>query len=617
MDKRLDLALKYYDVKLPDEAWKIVADLVAAPDAGLEVLGFAAALRLQARAFAEVVALADRMLALDGENPGAWLFKTQALFHAGEASADIAFRKALSLAGKHPAGWNNLGNALDALGDFKKARKAFRRAIAEAPELSLAHNNLGASFAGQGEFAAAAASYRQALQVEPGNLAALNNLGVALLEQGLPGEAVATFETVLALDPENRDAADNRLYATIYTESDPRVVHSLHAAWGKAQPPAPALKPRDPQPERKLRVGYVSSDFRQHSVSFFAAPLLAAHDPAAVEVFCYADVVTGDAITRRIKKAAHHWRNIARLSDTEVFDQVRADQIDILVDLAGHTKGNRLPVFARRAAPVQVTAIGYPATTGLPVMDYRLVDGVSDPAPEADGWAVERLIRLAGMHCYEPPADAPAPGPLPALVPNPVTFGSFNKFAKVSPETVALWARILRAAPEARLILKSKPLVEAETRARVADMFAAHGIAAARLDLRGWTPGDTAHLELYREVDIALDTVPYNGTTTTCEALWMGVPVLTLLGQGHAGRVGASLLMQAGLRDWVATTPEQYVARAAEFVSDLASLAALRKGLRKIVAASQLCDAKAYARNVEKAYRAMWRQATAADSSEQ
>ncbi len=615
MDNRFALALKYYDSRLPEEAWKIVAEMIAAPDAALEVLGFACGLRLEARAFAEVSALAERIIARDPKNLAAWLFKAQALVLAGDTKADALVRAALALPGQHPAGWNNLGNALDAMGQVDDACKAFARAIAEAPDFSFAHNNLGATLAGQGQFSAAAASYRKALQFDPQNYAALNNLGVALLEQGLAPDARAAFERVLAADPGNRDAADNRLYAEIYMQEDPRIIHAAHAAWGKSQPVPPPMRPMDTNPERRLRIGYISPDFRQHSVSYFFSPLLAAHDPAAVEVFCYADVAHPDAVTARLKSIAQHWRDISGLGDDAVYKLIHTDQIDILIDLAGHTKGNRLAVFARRAAPVQVTAIGYPAATGLGAMDYRLCDAVTDPAPDADAWAVEALVRLpSGMLSYAPP-DAPATNPLPAAADGHITFGSFNKLAKISAMTVTLWADVLKAQPASRLVIKSKPLVEAETRKRLEKAFAACGIETERLALYGWLPGDRAHLELYNTIDIALDTFPYNGTTTTCEALWMGVPVLTLAGQGHAARVGASLLSQVGLGEWIMESADEVAHQAARLGGDMAALIELRGGLRARVAASPLCDGGVHARDVEQAYRAMWQKACAVTGS--
>ena len=616
MNSQFTLALKYYESGFPEEAWAALREIVAEATPSGDALGLAAVLRLEAGAFDEAIVFCEHLIVREPAHVGAWLWKAQALFQLGRpADGAQAVAAAGALPGAHPAGWNNLGNLLDELGHPDEAQTALMRAIAQAPDFSLAHNNLGTVLAGQGHYAAAAAAHRKALACDPLNLAARNNLGVALLEQGLAQEAVAAFDAVIAADPSARDAADNRLYAGIYSEVDPRATHAAHAAWGKNMPAVPPLRPADPTPGRRLRIGYVSPDFRRHSVSFFVEPLLAAHDAAAVETFCYADVAHGDAITARLRAKAHHWREVYGTPDDELFKLIRRDQIDILVDLAGHTKGNRLAVFARRAAPVQVTAWGYPATTGLLAMDYRLCDAVTDPAAEADTFAVESLVRLVpGLHCYAPPGDAPPVAPLPLLAAGHITFGAFNKLAKISPATVKLWAGALHAVPGSRLLIKTKPLVEAETCRRLERLFADSGIPAARLDLRGWLAGDQAHLSLYNQVDIALDTVPYNGTTTTCEALWMGVPVLTVAGRGHAGRVGASLLEQVGLNNWVVADADQFAARAADFARD-AALSDARRGLRARVAASPLCDAAAHARGLEAAYRAMWRKACAVTGS--
>lgn len=538
------------------------------------------------------------------------LFDIAALYHSEGRleDAEAVLRAILRFAPGDAATLNNLGLVLDDFGRPQEACEAFTRALASDPGMSAAHNNLGAVLAGQGRYTAAAAAHGAALRCDPLNAAARINLGVALLELGALDQAAAAFDAVLAdtRTPESarRDAAGNRLYLEIYRETDPASVHARHRAWGAAVPPAvpSAAAPVDSAPGRALKVGYVSADFRRHSVSFFVEALLVHCDPAAVEVFCYADVARADAVTARLKAHVPGWRDIHGWSDARLCDAVRDDGIDILVDLSGHTRGNRLPAFARRPAPVQVTALGYPATTGLAAMDARLCDAITDP-PGANAFSTERLVRLAALHCFAPPPDAPLPGPLPARGNGHVTFGSFNKLAKVGDATIRLWADILHAVPDARLVLKAKPLAEADSRAALAARFAAHGVAAYRLDLRGWAPDDAAHLRAYDAIDIALDTFPYNGTTTTCEALWMGVPVISLCGAGHAARVGASLLTSAGLADWICGTPGEMRARAQAACADLAGLAALRAGLRAQVHASRLCDGRAYARDVERAYR--------------
>ena len=358
---------------------------------------------------------------------------------------------------------------------------------------------------------------------------------------------------------------------------------------------------------RRLKIGYVSPDFRGHSVAYFVEPLLKGHDRQAVEVFCYAEVTRPDTVTAHLQGLVDHWLVTVGLSDEELAERIRADGIDILVDLAGHTANNRLRVFARKPAPVQVTWLGYPNTTGLEAIDYRLVDAVTDPVGEADAWASETLVRLeGGFLCYGGLKDAPEPTVPPCLKTGTVTFGSFNNPAKVSAATFDAWATLLSRLPQARLLLKGKPFADAATRALFLARLGERGVAAERVELVAWLPGTAAHLALYHRVDIALDPFPYNGTTTTCEALWMGVPVVTLRGDRHAGRVGASLLSQIGLTDLIANSVEEYVEIALALARNPGRLDDLRRALRPRMAASPLCDGRAFARKMEAAFRTMW-----------
>jgi len=574
MDPRLALALAAFQQGRPDDA-RTAAQPLLGPGVAHETAFAAASLLFQ------IAALLHRQGHLE--------------------RAEATLRSILTFAPADAPTLNNLGLVLDDLGRPREACDAFERAINADPSFSMAYNNWGTALAGQGLYVAATTAYEAALRSDPVNGAARGNLGVALLERGDLDAAAAAFDAVLAEDPENRAAADNRLYLDIYREADPARIYARHQAWGaKLAPPGQVPSTLN----RRLRIGYVSADFRRHSVSFFVEGLLTQHDPAVVDVFCYADVARPDAMTARLQALGGHWRMTADWADDRLVQEIRNDGIDILVDLAGHTTGNRLGVFARRAAPIQVTALGYPATTGVPAMDARFCDGITDP-PGADGFATERLVRLSVLHCFTPPHDAPVPEPLPALRNGYVTFGSFNKLAKISDATVRLWADILRAVPGSHLLLKTKPLAEAVTRARVVARFAACGILSERLDLRGWEAEDTDHLRAYHAVDIALDTFPYNGTTTTCEALWMGVPVLTFAGQGHAARVGASLMTSAGLHDWVGRDAADLRDRALQACADLPRLAGLRAALRARVGQSRLCNSRVYARDVERAYREM------------
>jgi predicted O-linked N-acetylglucosamine transferase (SPINDLY family) len=358
---------------------------------------------------------------------------------------------------------------------------------------------------------------------------------------------------------------------------------------------------------RRLRIGYLSPDFREHSVAYFVESLLRGHDRQKVEVFCYAEVTRPDSVTTRLQGLADHWLVTVGLSDQRLAERIRTDGIDILVDVAGHTVGNRLLAFARKPSPVRVTWLGYPNTTGLKAIDYRLVDAVTDPVGEADAWASEALVRLEdGFLCYRGLRDGPEPTSPPCLRAGTVTFGSFNNPAKVSTATFDAWGKLLSRSPQARLILKGIWFADAATRALFLARLGERGVPAERVELLAWQPGAAEHLALYHQVDIALDPFPYNGTTTTCDALWMGVPVITLRGHRHAGRVGASLLTQVGLTDLIADSIEEYVELALALAGNPGRLDALRRTLRPRMATSPMCDEGAFACKMEAAFRSMW-----------
>jgi protein O-GlcNAc transferase len=348
-------------------------------------------------------------------------------------------------------------------------------------------------------------------------------------------------------------------------------------------------------------------------VSFFCEPLFAAHDRDQVEVYCYSDVAVADQVTQRIKSAADSWCDCLGLTDEVLAQRIRGDRIDLLVDLSGHTAMNRLSLFARKPAPVQVSWLGYPGTTGLQAMDYRLTDAVADPEGEADRCHSEELYRLpGGFLCYAPPRAAPRVTGLPLAGNGFVTFGSFNNLPKLTAEVLELWAELLRQLPRARLLLKNKFFANALIRQRMLESFGRLGITAERISVLPAEPSIQAHLECYGKVDISLDPFPYNGTTTTFESLWMGVPTVTLSGERHAGRVGTSILTALGLTGHIAATPQQYLDIARGLAGDAAGLAALRSSLRDRLAGSQLCDAQLFAGKVEAAYRLMWQRHCAA-----
>jgi protein O-GlcNAc transferase len=527
--------------------------------------------------------------------------------------AVASYRRALQVQPEYAEAHNNLGIALAELGKLEEAADSFRRALAIKPQYAEAHYNLGNALRDQWKLSEADANYRQALTLQPDYAEAHYNLGIILQVRGELEEAVASYRQALSLQPDYADAHSNLLLCMNYLPNiTQKKIYEQSLQWN-AQHAKAFLQhnfsyPTRQESDRRLKIGYVSSDFRDHSVAYFIEPVLLSHHREKVEVYCYANVRKPDDTTRRLQSEADHWCSIIEKPDIEVAELIRRDNIDILVDLGGHTGEKRLMVFAGRPAPIQVTWLGYPNTTGMAAIDYRFTDAIADPAGEADELHSEELVRLEhGFLCYQPDASTPDGGPPPCLARGYVTFGSFNNLAKVNSEVIKVWAEILRQLPRSRLLLKSKPLADAECRKRYLDMFAAGGIAADRLDLHGWLPTRKDHLKLYDEIDVGLDPFPYNGTTTTCETLWMGVPVVTMLGDRHAGRVGASIMHHAGLEELIACSTDEYIALTVSLAHDRHRLRALRSGLRRKIQASQLMDKELFVTTLEQAYRRMWR----------
>jgi len=505
----------------------------------------------------------------------------------------------------------NLGNALRDQGRFQEAISSYCIAVRLDPNYVEAYNNMGTAYYAHGELQKAVKCYEQALKARYDYTDAFKNMGLSLEKQGLIPNALDCYRQALSLNPRDAGCRSGLLFAMHYDEGVTAAdIFSESQVWwhqhGALCEPIAVRSKKVPEPTKRLRVGYVSPDFREHSVSYFVAPLLEGHSKA-IETFCYADVRLPDRMTGRLKRQADHWRSTVGMTDSAVARQIVSDRIDILVDLAGHTTNNRLLVFARRPAPLQVTWLGYPNTTGMPVMDYRLTDDIADPVGEADRHHSEQLIRLPhGFLCYAPPEGVGAVSDLPALNRGRVTFGSFNNLAKVNEKVVAIWSQILRCVAESSLLLKSKSLNDKGVRRRYLGLFSRHGISADRILFEPYTRTAQEHLSLYSRVDIGLDPFPYNGTTTTCEALWMGVPVMTLKGGRHSARVGASILTLLGLKDLIAVTEDAYVKRAVELATDLNQLASLRMSLRGRMEESPLCDAGSFARKMEAMYKEIW-----------
>ena len=519
--------------------------------------------------------------------------------------------KAIGLKPDYAGAYSNRGNALKDLGMLKEAVESHDKAIELKPGWAKAYCNRGNALRDLGNLNEAVESYGKAIKLKPDYADAYGALGGALKDLGKLNEAVEQLSKALSLKPDDIDLYSNYLFCLNYLHTvEPDRLFNEHKRWAEAhgnKTPFPDMDNRLPDPERRLKVGYVSPDFRRHSVAFFLESLFSWRSREDFEIFCYADVKRPDTSTEAFRGASDHWRDCHGLTDQEVFHYIQNDGIDILIDLAGLTADHRMSLFSRRVAPVQVTWLGYPGTTGLPTMDYRITDAWADPVGETERYHTEELVRLPhGFLCYRAHDGLPDVAPLPAMAKGYVTFGSFNDLAKVTPQVVALWARILKAVPGSRLLMKNKSFSDEWAREHSYGLFEEQGIERARLEFVGWA-SRREHYALYGEVDIGLDTFPYNGTTTTCEALWMGVPVITLAGKLHAGRVGVSLLSQVGLEEWIVASEEQYFEIACRWADELEGLGALRAGLRGQMASSSLCDGKAFARKMEQAYRTMWK----------
>ena len=595
--------------KLPRADQLLVKAIAAQPQAAPYRINHGHVLRALGRTEAALQAFAqaqtlDPSLAEAHHQAGNLL---KALDRFPEAVA--ALREAARLAPRQAAIWLNLGVATLETGATTEAIAAFQQALALEPGRPEAHNVLGHALFTAGRCDEARAAFAEALRLRPDFAPAHNNLGRLCKATGLLPEAVAHFRDALAAQP-TPDTHSNLLYALNYLpEIEPGAVLAEHRRWHELYArPLAMVRPLAPATDlgtRPLRVGYLSPDFNHHAVAYFIEPVLVAHDRARVEFFCYASVRQPDTVTERLRQLAGpaHWRDIARLDDEAAAQLIRQDRLDLLIDLAGHTAGHRLLIFARRPAPVQATWIGYPNTTGLDAIDYRLTDAISDPPGQTDGWHCEKLVRLPGpFSCYQPDARAPEVNALPATTTGRVTLGCLNNFAKVTPDVIALWSQILRELPDARLLLKSRGLGDPGVVTRIHAAFAAHGVPTERVTLDGTERGVADHLGLYHGIDLGLDPFPYNGTTTTCEALWMGVPVIALAGRVHAARVGASLLTHVGLPEFIAATPEAYVAAAVAAARDLPRLAETRRTLRERMRTSPLCDAVGFTRRLEAAF---------------
>ena len=593
----------------------------------------------------EAIASYQRALAFNPRSAATHLNLGAALTQKGEVDAAIAAcRQAVALDPNHPEAYNNLGGALKDKGQLEEAIAAYGRAIALKPEFAEAYSNLavalrdsgrldealaacrkaiainpryaaahlhlGAVLTDKGDAEAAIAAYREALVLKPRYPEAYLNLGGALKDVGRLDEAIAAYRQVLALKPDSPGAHSNLIYTMSYHPGyDSRAIAEELRRWNQqhAEPLKKFIRPHDNERdvERRLRIGYVSADFCSHASAFFFVPLLEHHDAEQVEIFCYAQVARPDATTRRLRERAQQWRSTVGVPDAEVARQIREDKIDILVDLKVHTAHHRLLVFARKPAPVQATWLGYPGSTGLSTVDYRLSDPHLDPPGTDESVYSERTMRLPETFwCFDPLDGRDIPvNDLPAIANGYITFGCLNNFCKVNEPVLRQWGKVMQGVPSSRLLMMAP---EGSHRQGILNVLESEGVAAERIEFITRQPR-RKYLEQFQRIDIGLDPFPCNGHTTSLDSFWMGVPVITMVGETIFGRAGVSQLANLGLREFAATTAGEYAAVAVRLAGDVARLQELRGALRQRMERSPLMDAPRFARNMEAAYREMWK----------
>ena len=527
------------------------------------------------------------------------VFETQHQFEL----AINAYQQAIRLDSQNTKVHNNLGAVYAQLNQHAKAIECYQAALQIDPHYAKALYNLGYVLASQGQSTRAIQAYQQALALQPDYTDALINLGSAYKEQANIQQAIECYQQVLKKEPTNVLAWNNLLYTIhLTTEFSQADIFKLHQQFAQncAAKHSPVRLKNTTKP--RIKLAYLSPDLRTHSVAYFMEAILANHDQQQFEICVYYTYPHQDDTSQRFKSYVSHWFNCAYWSDDQLTEHISQQSIDILVDLAGHTAHNRLSVLARKPAPIQITYLGYPDTTGLSTIDYRITDNYTDP-PGAEKFSTEKLLKMPHSYfCYSPPNNSPAVNELPALKNGYVTFGSFNNYPKLTTAIINCWIAILQAVPNAKLLLKAKAFCDEQVKTGLIHQFTQAGIDIERLTLMEMLPSTHDHLSIYHHIDIGLDTFPYNGATTTCEALWLGVPVVTLVGKTHVSRVGLSLLATLGAQELVTDTPDDYITTCINLASNIKRLENYRLQLRKHMLVSALMEKKTFTQQLENNY---------------
>ena len=612
-DYLCDLGLMLNALGRPAEAIDSLRAALAVRPADPRALKMLGGLLVQQGRHGEAVEYYRAALKGEPRNAGIYNDLGSVLAALGETTAAIAtLREALALDPDHPDVHSNLGYALSEAGAVEAAIGHCWEALRLAPTGVAPRFNLGLALYKIGDYAGAARAFEAVLERHPTMLEAMRELGDAFIKLGRVDAAIESYRSATRQDPNDARVLGSLLFCENYrADGEPKQLVEEARRYGQLVTDPANVKihrTNNDDPNRRLRVGLVSADFRMHAVARFLDGPLAEIDPRQIELFAYANGTRTDAMTERLQRSIPNWRQVSALTDGQLAEEITNDGIDILVDLSGHSAGHRLGVFARKPAPIAVTWLGYFATTGLPTIDYVLANRWVIPEAEAAHW-VETPWYLPDTYlCFSSPMVDVDVGPLPAASNGFITFGSANNLSKLSEVTVQAWSDVLAAVPGSRLILRTAALSDPETADRVRRRFTALGIAPDRLLMQPAVADYGEHLARYRDVDIALDSYPYAGGTTTVEALWMGVPVLTLKGDRYSARMGENIMHNLGMPEWIADSPDDYARRAASFAGDINALAILRRGLRSKLAASPMMDAPAFARNLEAAFRGMWQE---------
>jgi protein O-GlcNAc transferase len=640
--EKIGLALQQHQAGRLEQAEALYREVLELDPQNVDALHFLGVIAYQQGRHGQAEELISRSLLRNSANAPAYSNLGNALEAQGKHQEAIdCYRRALALAPDYVDALVNLGATYRAQGELDQAVSCYRRALELKPDVATLHFTLGNVLVEQGRQEIAANCYQRALELRPDFAEAQSNLGTALRDRGRLGEAIACYEKALVLQPgfadghynlgnvlkdvgrldeavrsyrqalvlapDHADAHSSMLCAFNYVSGlRQEAVYAEHREYASRFCP-----PRDPRPHgnvpdagRKLRIGYVSGDFRKHPVAQFIEPVMSHHDRGRFEVFCYYNNSYSDDTTKRLRSRATGWREVLPLSDAALADRIRGDSIDILVDLSGHTAHHRLPVFARKPAPVQATWLGYLNTTGLETIDYRVTDGRASPEGLHDAFHSERLLRLPDSQwCYRPPPDCPETVAPPAGERGQITFAAFTNLAKIGPPVVELWSQLLKRVATARLLVVGPGL--ASIREEFLARFARHGVSAERIELREQVPF-RQYLAMHGDADVVLDTFPYGGGTTTCHALWMGVPVVSLAGETTSSRSGVSLLGVVGLDKLVARSADEYLEIAEGLAKNPSLLAEWRSSMRARLSESALMDVARFTQNLERAFRTAW-----------